>query len=97
MCGGYDMELMYKNIVLGKIEITERESFWISGNFYPNPEASEFKSFFDALVCEDGFDESQFDEDLLDENNWYVCENGKIIGISYPAIYDDSEIGFRYR
>lgn len=53
------------------------------------------KAFFDALVCEDGFDESQFDEDLLDENNWYVCENGKIIGISYPAIYDDSEIGFR--
>ena len=43
------MELMYKNIFLGKIEITERESFWISGNFYPNPEASEFKSFFDAL------------------------------------------------
>ena len=29
------------------------------------------KDFFDALVCEDGFDEAMFDEDLLKEAHWF--------------------------
>ena len=90
------MELMYKNIVLGKIEVMHRESFWISGDFYPYPIASEYKSFFEALVCEDGFDESRFDGALLNEENWFVCENGNSKGISCPAVYN-SQIEFRYR
>lgn len=91
------MELMHKNIAIGKIEITGRENFWIFGDFYPYPIASEYKGFFEALVCEDGFDEAMFDEDLLNEENWFVRENGNSKGISCPAIYDNCQIGFRYR
>ena len=91
------MELMYKNIVLGMIIVTDRESFWISGDFHAYPNASKYKEFFDALVCEDGFDETKFSEDLLNEDNWYVNENGSTKGISCPAIYENGEIGFRYR
>ena len=35
--------------------------------------------------------------DILDDNNWYVTDNGKKIGICIPAIYDDGDISFRYR
>ncbi len=69
------MELMHKNIAIGKIEITGRENFWIFGDFYPYPIAS----------------------DLLNEENWFVRENGNSKGISCPAIYDNCQIGFRYR
>lgn len=91
------LELVYKNMPLGKIQIKNHEMFWISGDFYPYPEASEFKDFFDALVCEAGFDETMFDEDLLKEDNWLVSENGIFKGISYPAVYENCEIIFRYR
>ena len=70
---------------------------WEDRNFYPYPIASEYKGFFEALVCEDGFDEAMFDEDLLNEENWFVRENGNSKGISCPAIYDNCQIGFRYR
>ena len=64
MEGSQMMELIYKNAALGKIVVTNRETFWVSGDFYPYASASEFKDFFDALVCEDGFDEAMFDKDL---------------------------------
>ena len=48
-------------------------------------------------VNEDSFDESKFDSELLDDNNWSVNDNGKIVGIYIPAIYEDGEISFRYR
>ena len=97
MKGRQMMELIYKNIILGKIVVTERETFWISGDFYPYPSASEFKDFFDALVCEDGFDEARFKEDLLKEDHWFVSENGSFKGISCPAVYENHKITFRYR
>ncbi len=30
---------------------------------------SQYKEFFKALICEDGFDESLFDENLLNAEN----------------------------
>ena len=95
--GSQMMELIYKDVALGKIVVTNREAFWISGEFYPYPSASEFEDFFDALVCEDGFDEAMLDEDLLKEDHWFVSENGDSIGISCPAVYENHEIAFRYR
>lgn len=91
------MELIYKNMILGKITVTGRETFWVSGDFYPYPIASKYKDFFNALVCEDGFDETMFEEDLLNENHWFVSENGSFKGISCPAVYENNEIAFRYR
>ena len=59
---------------------------------------SEYRDFFDAIVCEDGFDESQFDDDLLNAENWFLCDDGKVIGIEIPALYEeDHSIYFRYR
>ena len=91
------MELVYKNIALGMIVVTNRESFWIFGDFYAYLSAMDYKDFFDALVCEDGFSELEFDKDLLNEDNWFVSENGNYKGISCPAIYENNEIIFRYR
>ena len=89
------MELLYKNTVLGEIAATNRESFWVSGTFYPYPSASEYKKFFKAIVCEDGFDEAMFDGDLLKEEYWFVSENGSSKGISCPAVYENRQIIFR--
>ena len=56
-----------------------------------------YENFFEAIVCEDGFDKTQFDDELLNDNNWNINDNGDIIGIYIPAIYTDGDILFRYR
>lgn len=91
------MELLFKKNVIGYIDIIAKENSWIYGVFIQNHNFYNYVDFFKAIVCEDGFDETQFDDELLNDNNWNINDNGDIIGICIPAIYDDGNISFRYR
>lgn len=91
------MKLMYKEQILGCINHVYKEAYWIHGFFEKTDEFEKYEGLFKDLVCEDGFDESKYEIDILDDNNWYVTDNGKKIGICIPAIYDDGDISFRYR
>lgn len=92
------VELMYKTHKLAQIHICHSEMFEVCGDYIEYPIASEYRDFFDAIVCEEGFDESQFDDDLLNAENWFLCDDGKVIGIEIPALYEeDHSIYFRYR
>ena len=92
------MEILFQNEVIGKIENTYREEYWVHGKFIPYTNYLKYKSFLDTVASEDGPDVTRFSKELLDENNWFVKSNDGLKGIWIPAIYyDDSEISIRYR
>ena len=91
------MELLFKNNIIGYINYLYKENYWIYGTFRANGKFEKFKEFFEALINEDGFDENKFEHELLDEKNWMIKKDGRLIDIDIPAIYDDGEIVFRYR
>lgn len=91
------MELLFKKNVIGNIDIRSKENQWVHGVFTQNDNFYHYEDFFKAIVCEDGFDEMQFDGELMKDNHWNVNDNGNIMGIYIPAIYDDGDIFFRYR
>ena len=91
------MEVLFKNNVIGWIEIICKELYWVHGVFTANDDFYRYADFFKAIVCEDGFDETQFDAELLKERNWNVKDDGTLRGICIPAIYEDGDISFRYR
>lgn len=91
------MELLFQEIVIGYIDNMSKEGFWNYGEFIPNENFKNYIDFFKAIVCEYDFDETKFDNALLEDKNWNVRDNGNIIGIYIPAIYEDGDISFRYR
>ena len=91
------MELLFKKNVIGYIDNISNEDKWFHGVFTQNDNFYYYENFFEAIVCEDGFDKTQFDDELLNYNNWNINDNGDIIGIYIPAIYTDGDILFRYR
>ena len=91
------MEVLFKEEAIGKIEGAYREEFWIHGKFTPYKSYTRYKEFLDALVCEDGMNEIQFEEELFDESNWFVKSKDGIKGICIPAIYEDGDTSIRYR
>lgn len=91
------MELLFKDNIIGYIKDIYTEDYWIHGLFEKTDKFKNYSEFFKGIVCEDGFDESKFDSELLDDNNWSVNDNGKGAGIYIPAIYEDGDISFRYR
>ena len=92
------MELLYKDEAIGQIINSFREEYWVHGKFIPYNTCYKYKDFIDAIVAEEAMDSTQFDKELLNENNWFIKTATGIKGIWIPAIYfDDGEISIRYR
>ncbi len=91
------MKILFKREIIGKMTNAYREDYWVHGNFVPDSSYFKYKKFFDAVVCEDGMDETQFDKELLDENNWFIMDKDGPKGICIPAIYDEGDISIRFR
>jgi hypothetical protein len=91
------MEILFRQENIGKMTNTYKEDYWVHGNFVPYNMYFKYKDFFDAVVCEDGMDETQFDKELLDESNWFIMGEDGLKGIWIPAIYDDGDVSIRYR
>ncbi len=92
------MELIFNNEIIGEIENTYCEEFWIHGKFIPHTPYFKYKDFLDAIVSEDGPDVTKFTKELLDENNWFIKNKDGLKGIWIPAIYyDDGDVSIRYR
>lgn len=91
------MELFFKDEMIGNIVDITRENNWQYGIFKENENYEKYKEFLESLVCEDGFDESKFDNELLNDENWKVKLDSEEFDIYIPAIYEDGDIEFRYR
>ena len=91
------MKLLFKNNIIGEIYNIISEQFEYYGDFKPSESFNKYREFFCAVTCENGFEESKFKEELLKDENWNIDNDGDIIGICIPAIYENSEIYFRYR
>ncbi|WP_257392316.1 hypothetical protein [Bacillus vallismortis] len=57
-----------------------------------------FRYLFNDLIDEDGdFDETKYDEEWLEDENWYILdENNSKRGIIVPAVYPDGAINWRW-
>ena len=93
---------MFKEEVIGEINITSAENAWVYGSCILYENAKRFEELFKAIVSgdegEDIFEESNFAEDMIDDDNWFINDNGEISGITIPAVYlDENLISFRQR
>lgn len=92
---------MFQEEILGNISIDSTENAWVYGTYELYKSAEKFAKLFQALVSEkeeDVFDENDFDKEWIEEDNWFINDNGKVLGITIPAIYTDNQlISFRFR
>lgn len=94
------MKLYYKDENLGEIKDDyTADGFWLYGEIIPNDHLEKFRSFFNALVDEENeFQEDRYDEDWLNEDNWFIIDNAGVKrGIIVPAVYEDGSFNWRWR
>lgn len=92
------MKILFKNEVIGELDNTYREEYWVHGKFIPSDAYYKYSDFLDAIVNEDGMDETKYNKELHDENNWFIKNKDGLKGIWIPAIYSkDKEASVRYR
>lgn len=54
--------------------------------------------FFAIVDEENDFEETNYRDEWLDDNNWYIIDNeNEKKGIYIPAVYPDGEISWRWR
>ncbi|MEC0985280.1 hypothetical protein [Bacillus safensis] len=93
------MKLYFLNEFLGDIRDINVDGMWVNGEIIPSNNIDKFNDFFAALVDEeDDFVETNFNEEWLEDNNWYIIDDeNKRRGIYIPAVYPDREISWRWR
>jgi hypothetical protein len=94
--GVVSLKLKYKDEMIGTVEDVSYEHTWVLGHFTPSDGYYKYIKFFEALVCEDGMDETQFDQELLNERNWFIVDGDNFKGIWFPAIYSSGDSYFKY-
>lgn len=52
------VELMYKDKKLAQVHLCHSEFFETGADYIEYPIMSKYEEFFEALICEDGFDNS---------------------------------------
>ncbi len=92
------MFLYYKDEKLGEIHDVSGEGMWMYGILSPYENIEIFRDLFNDLIDEDGdFDETKYDEEWLEDENWYILdENNSKRGIIVPAVYPDGAINWRW-
>ncbi|RUS07853.1 hypothetical protein [Bacillus velezensis] len=92
------MFLYYKDEKLGEIHDVSGEGMWMYGILSPYENIKVFRDLFNDLIDEDGdFDETKYDQEWLNDENWFVSDNGIKKGIIVPAVYPDGAINWRQR
>ncbi|WP_345805674.1 hypothetical protein [Bacillus subtilis] len=91
------MFLYYKDEKLGEIHVVSGEGMWMYGILSPYENIETFRDLFNDLIDEDGdFDETKYDEEWLNDENWFVSDNRNKRGIIVPAVYPDGAINWRW-
>ncbi|MDQ0224431.1 hypothetical protein [Metabacillus niabensis] len=93
------MKLYFINEYLGDIHNTGVEGMWVYAEITPSKNIDKFNDFFAALVDEENdFEEANFSEEWVDDNNWFVIDDeNRKKGICIPAVYPDGVIAWRWR
>ena len=93
------MRLFFQSRCLGEIEDLFFDQPEVHGTFNPSEGIEKFQHLFAWMVDEDNSsEEPPFDDDLLDDSNWFVIDDaGEKRGITVPGVYADREIIWRWR
>jgi hypothetical protein len=90
--------LYWRDQELGIVSATVGEFPWMSGDFAFTAVDPVLREFFEFMSGESPGD-PPFEEELLDEENWWLVEpGGSRRGITVPAVrISDGEIAWRWR
>src|SRR5262245_56031305 len=95
------LKLLWKSRELGSVSDVSGEYPWMHGAFKPATLLDEgFQALFIFLMDEErSNEEPPFNEELLDEGNWWLLDTrGNRWGISLPAVHlDEGTISWRWR
>lgn len=93
------MKLYFLNEFLGDIRNITAEGIWMNAEISPSTTMNKFQNFFAAMIDEENdFEETKFNEEWLDDNNWYIIDNqNRKRDIYIPAVFPDGEISWRWR
>ncbi|WP_242175287.1 hypothetical protein [Priestia koreensis] len=94
-----NLKLYFLNEFLGDIRNINIDGMWINAEIIASKNIDKFDDFFLAIVDEENnFEETNYNEEWLDDSNWYVIDDeNKRKGIYIPAVYPDREINWRWR
>ena len=79
------MDILFKNQVIGEVSNLSYDFSWIYGDFIPSENYYLYKDFFDFLVDEDDSEEPDFDEELMDEANWFLRDESGLKDVSFSS------------
>ena len=93
------LKLYFLNEFLGDISNIGIEGMWITAEITPSKNIVKFNDFFAAIIEEENdFEETNYNEEWLDDRNWYIFDKEyRRKGIYIPAIYPDWKIHWRWR
>ncbi|MFB1052301.1 hypothetical protein [Paraliobacillus sp. JSM ZJ581] len=93
------MKLYFINEFLGNIHNINVDGMWMNAEIIPSKSIDKFNDFFTAIVDEENdFEETNYNDEWLDDSNWYIMDSEKRKkGIYIPAVYPDGEINWRWR
>nr|WP_257535544.1 hypothetical protein [Mesobacillus foraminis] len=93
------LKLYFLNEFLGDIRNISVEGMWINAEITPSKNIDKFNDFFATIVDEEAdFEETNYNEEWIDDSNWYIIDNeNRKKGIYIPAVYPDREINWRWR
>lgn len=92
------LDLYFKDTLLGEIICTGGDFPWNHGVFIPNPEAEDFREFFEYIVSGREDANPPFLPELFKDSNWFVIfkDKGLKWEIHIPSIYSDNKIGWKW-
>lgn len=70
------MKLYFLNEFLGDIRNINIDGMWINAEIIASKNIDKFDDFFLAIVDEENnFEETNYNEEWLDDSNWYVIDD----------------------
>ncbi|TWT78621.1 hypothetical protein CA13_00170 [Planctomycetes bacterium CA13] len=91
--------ICWKNVVVGTVKNVGYDFPHCYGDFIPSSASHPFKELFQFLMGADAGGDPPFDQELLDEENWFVQRvDGEREKMTLPSIdYSDGTVDWRPR
>jgi hypothetical protein len=94
------MRLLHNDRLIGTVTDLSEEGVWMNGTLrLASDLPSVYRDFFAFMTNESRGDEDPpFDDDLLDDETWFVADDdGTKRGIDIPAVHDGDFVTWRWR
>lgn len=93
------MKLLFRDKVVGTISEVSQDGPEMWATFEPNSEAAPLLEMWSFITNENNYDkEPPFPDEYLDDESWDIVDDQDLKRPIYlPAVYDNGDIGWRWR